>query len=61
MVDRPNPGEGVTGGEGKQEWELQQSKAHLWVVLGCGEGLGGSGLTEQAGRRWRRTAEAALR
>ena len=47
MVDRPNPGKGVTGGEGKQEWELQQSKAHLWVVLGCGEGLRGGGSTEQ--------------
>ena len=30
-------------------WEVQQSKAHLWVVLGCGEGLGGGGSTEQGG------------
>ena len=47
MVDRPNPGEGVTGGEGKEEWELHRVKAHLWVVLGSGEGLGGGGSTEQ--------------
>ena len=32
MVDRPFPGEGVTGGEGKQEWGLKESKAHLWVL-----------------------------
>ena len=32
MVDRPFPGEGVTGGEGKQEWGLKGSKAHLWVL-----------------------------
>ena len=43
MVDRPNPGERVTGGEGKEEWELQRVKAHLWVVLGCREVLGGGG------------------
>ena len=48
MVDRPNPGEGVTGGEGKEEWELHRVKAHLWVVLGCGEGLGGSGSAAEA-------------
>ena len=61
MVDQPNPGEGVTGGEGKEEWELHRVKAHLWVVLGCGEGLGGGGSTEQAGRRRRQTTEAVLR
>ena len=49
MVDRPNPGEGVTGGEGKEEWELHRVKAHLWVVLGCREVLGGGGSTEQGG------------
>ena len=42
-VDRPKPGEGFTGGEGNKAWELQGSKAHLWVVLGCGEELGGGG------------------
>ena len=46
MVDRPNPGEGVTGGEGKEEWELQQSKAHLRVAWEVEEGLGGGGSTE---------------
>ena len=61
MVDRPNPGEGITGGEGKQEWELQQSKAHLWVVLGCGEGLGGGGSTEQGGGGGGSTAARVLR
>ena len=49
MVDRPNPGEGLTGGEGGGVWELHGFKAHLRVVLGCGEGLGGSGSTEQGG------------
>jgi hypothetical protein len=34
VVDRPNPGEGVTGGEGKKAWEIHRFKAHLWVVLG---------------------------
>ena len=43
MVDRPNPGEGVTDGEGKEEWELHRVKAHLWVVLGCRQVLGGGG------------------
>ena len=48
-VDRPNPDEGVTGGEGKEAWELHRVKAHLWVVLGCGEVLGGGSSTEQGG------------
>ena len=46
MVDRPNLGEGLTGGEGKQAWEIHGFKAHLRVVLGCGEGLGVGGSTE---------------
>ena len=29
--------------------ELHGCKAHLWVVLGCREGLGGGGSTEQGG------------
>ena len=29
--------------------ELHGFKAHHWVVLGCGEGLGGGGSTEQGG------------
>ena len=49
MVDRPNPGKGVTGGEGKEAWELHGVKAHLWVVLGRGKGLRGGGSTEQDG------------
>ena len=49
MVDRPNLGEGLTGGEGGGVWELHGFKAHHRVVLGCGEGLGGSGSTEQGG------------
>ena len=60
-VDRPNPGEGVTGGEGKEEWELHRVKAHLWVVLGCGEGLRGSGSTEQGGGGGGSTAARVLR
>ena len=28
-------------------WELHWFKAHLRVVLGCGEGLRGGGSTEQ--------------
>ena len=30
-------------------WELHGFKAHLRVVLGCEEGLGGGGSTEQGG------------
>ena len=30
-------------------WELHGFKAHHRVVLGCGEGLGGGGSTEQGG------------
>ena len=52
MVDRPNPGEGVTGGEGKEEWELHWVKAHLWVVLEREEVVRGGGST--AGGGWRR-------
>ena len=47
--DWPFPGEGVTGGEGGGVWEVHWFKAHLRVVLGCGEGLGGGGSTEQGG------------
>ena len=61
MVYRPNPGEGVTGGEGKEEWELHRFKAHLWVVLGCGEGLGGGGSKEQGGGGGGSTATRVLR
>ena len=42
-------------------WELHGFKAHLRVVLGCGEGLGGGGSMEKAGRWWRQTTEAVLR
>ena len=61
MVDRPFPGEGFTGGEGRRVWELHGFKAHHRVVLGFGEGLGGGGSTEQAGRRRSSTAARVLR
>ena len=35
------------GDEGGGAWEVKKAKAHLWVVLGCGEGLRGGGSTEQ--------------
>ena len=59
--DRPNPGEGLTGGEGNKAWELHGFKAHHRVVLGSGATLGGGGLTEQAGRRRSSTAARVLR
>ena len=46
--DRPNPGEGVVCGEGKEAWELHQVKAHL-LVLGIGVGVSCSGGATQAG------------
>ena len=61
MVDRPNPGKGVTGGEGKEKWVLHRVKAHLWVVLGCGEGLGGGGSTEQGSGGGGSTAARVVR
>jgi hypothetical protein len=61
VVDRPFPGEGLTDGEGRGVWELHGFKAHLRVVLGRGEGLGGGGSTEQAGRRRSSTAARVLR
>ena len=53
--DRPFPG------EGNKAWELQGSKAHLWVVLGCGEGLEGGGSMEQGGGGGGSTAARVLR
>ena len=61
MVDRPNPGEGITGGEGKQEWELQRSKAHLWVALELEMRAGDGGSTASGGLRARSTAAGWLR
>ena len=61
MVDRSFPGEGLTGGEVRGVWELHRFKTHHWVVLGCGEGLGGGGSTEQAGRRRSSTAARVIR
>ena len=46
--DRPNPGEGVVGGEGKEASELHQVKAHL-LMLGIGVGVSCSGGATQAG------------
>ena len=55
-VDRPFPGEGVAGGEGKQEWGLKESKAHLWV-LGIEARVVGDGVsTASGGLRARSTA-----
>ena len=48
MVDRLFPGEGVTGGEGKQEWGLKGSKAHLWV-LGIEARVVGDGVSTVSG------------
>jgi len=46
--DRPNPGEGVVGGEGTEAWELHQVKAHL-LVLGIEAGVSCSGGATQVG------------
>ena len=51
--DRPNPGEGVVGGEGKEAWELHQVKAHLWVALEVEGRVGEGGSAEEGGRWWR--------
>ena len=51
MVDRPFPGEGVTGGEGKHEWGLKGSKAHLWV-LGIEARAVGDGVATASGGDW---------
>ena len=48
MVDRPFPGEVLTGGEGKQEWGLKGSKAHLWV-LGIEARVVGDGVSTVSG------------
>ena len=54
--DRPFPSEGVAGGEGKQEWGLKGSKAHLWV-LGIEARVVGDGVsTASGGLRARSTA-----
>ena len=58
--DRPNPGEGVVGGEGTEAWELHQVKgsSEAWelhqvkahpLVLGIGVGVSCSGGATQAG------------
>jgi len=41
----------LTGGEGPGVEELEKVRAHLWVVLGPREVLGGGGSMEQGGRR----------
>ena len=48
MVDRPFPGEGVTGGEGNKAWELHGFKAHLWV-LGIEARVVGDGVSTVSG------------
>ena len=54
-----NPAAPVTGGEGPGVEELEEVRAHRWVVLGHGEVLEGGGSTEQGGRR--RSAPAQRR
>ena len=39
----------------------EEAGAHLWVVLGCGEVLGGCGSTEQGGGGGGSTAARVLR
>ena len=56
MVDRPFPGEGVTGGEGKQEWGLKGSKAHLWVLGIKARAVGDGVSMASGGLRARSTA-----
>jgi hypothetical protein len=51
----------VPGGEGPGVEELEEVRAHLWVILGHGEVLGGGGSTEKGGRRWWSSAAALLR
>ena len=51
----------VTGGEGPGVEELEKVRAHLWVVLGRREVLGGGGSMEQGGRRQWPLGAATLR
>ena len=41
--------------------ELEEVRAHLWVILGRREVLGGGGSMEQGGRQRAALVEAALR
>ena len=54
--DRPFPGEGLTGGEGKQEWGLKGSKVHLWVLGIEARAVGGGVSTASGGLRARSKA-----
>ena len=51
----------LAGGKGDVGEKGEGVEAHLWVVSGLGEVLGGSGSTEQGGRRWWSSTAAALR
>ena len=56
-VDRPNPAILVAGGEGGGVWEVQQSKAHLWVAWEVKGRTGARASTASGG--WRSLATAA--
>ena len=47
------PEKWLAGGEGKEGEEIEEVRVHRWVVLGCGEALGGSG----SGLPWWRSGE----
>jgi len=51
----------LAGGKGDVGEKGEGVEAHLWVVSGLGEVLGGGGSMEQGGRRWWSSAAAALR
>ena len=55
MVDRPFP-----GGEGKQEWGLKGSKAHLWVLVIEARVVGDGVSTVSGGCGARSTAAGQL-
>ena len=51
----------LAGGKGPGVEELEEVRAHLWVVLGRREVLVGGGSTEQGGRRRWLLGATALR
>jgi hypothetical protein len=51
----------LAGGKGDVGGKGEGIEAHLWVVSGLGEVLGGGDSIEQGGHRWWSSAAAALR
>ena len=51
MVDRPNPGEGLTGGEGWVGENEEEVEAVLWMLLGR-EMRAGGGRSTASGGHW---------